>query len=107
MTDIQEHNTGDHEDPLPGPTWTVGVIGVVLLAVSVLAVAALFYERASVEREIKVLSQPTIYLMAVNAEQLAHLEGPVRIESRSEDEDSLVIPLEDAMTLTVREFGSE
>ena len=37
-----EHNPGDHEDPLAGPTWTVGIIGTVMFVVTVLGVASLY-----------------------------------------------------------------
>ena len=45
MSDAYEHNPGDHEDPLAGPTWTLGITGIELFAVSVLGVAAIFYDR--------------------------------------------------------------
>ena len=38
MSDHAEHNPGDHEDPLPGPTWIVTFLGVVLLAVIILGI---------------------------------------------------------------------
>lgn len=103
MSDVFEHNPGDHEDPLAGPTWTLGIIGIAMLAVSVLGVAAIFYDRSRVEDDVKVLAKPTVQLEDLRNQQLARLGGEVRIEKRSADEESLVIPLEQAMTLVVED----
>ena len=43
MHEVYEHNPGDHEDPLPGPTWILGILGSGLLGVVVLGVTALFF----------------------------------------------------------------
>jgi hypothetical protein len=106
MSDIYEHNPGDHEDPLAGPTWTVGIAGSALLAVSVLVVAAIFYDARTTELEVKVLDQPTIDLDALRMAQAERLAGPIRIERRSADEESLVIPIDRAMDLIVEEMGT-
>ena len=53
MTDVFEHNVGDHEDPVAGPTWMIGFIGVVLLVVVVLGVASVYFQaEKTVEREV-------------------------------------------------------
>ena len=102
MSDYIEHNPGDHEDPLAGPTWTIGIIGVILLAVTLLGLAALFYSTADGEIDEKVLSVAGGTLDEMEAEQEARLTG-VRLEKRVEGEDSLVIPIERAMELLVEE----
>jgi len=103
MSDVFEHNPGDHEDPLAGPTWTLGLIGVIIFVVCVLGVAAIFYDRDRIEENAKVLEQPTLELEELNARQVARLGGDVRIEKRTPDEESLVIPLDQAMKLVVEE----
>jgi hypothetical protein len=103
MTDTFEHNPGDHEDPLAGPTWTISFIGVALLAVSMLGVAALFYDVEGIERDVKVLAVPVEEVATMRAAQEARLAGPVRLERRIEGEDSLVIPIEQAMEAVVSE----
>jgi hypothetical protein len=110
MSEIFEHNQGDHEDPLAGPTWTVGAIGVVLLIVICLGTAAIFYSVIASELDRKVIDQPQIQLEQNRAENLARLDGPVRYELRPENpegERSLVIPINQAMTAMVEETQSE
>ncbi|MBT8486961.1 MAG: hypothetical protein HKO59_13640 [Phycisphaerales bacterium] len=109
MSDTFEHNPGDHEDPLAGPTWTVGIVGAVMLAVSVLGTAALYYDMRTQEEEEKVLSQPVLERAVLDDEQGARLDGPYRIERRPENVDgdpSVVIPIEDAMAIVVREANA-
>lgn len=106
MSDSYEHNPGDHEDPLAGPTWVVGIAGFALVAVCALGVAALMYGVFDREVEIKVDDQPVIAREIVRAEQHARLEGPPRREIRTENpdgEESLVIPIEEAMSIVVAE----
>ena len=107
MAESYEHNLGDHEDPLPGPTWTVGIVGGVALAVSLLGVSALLYDMMGEERQVKILDAevPTA-VEVLHAQQLQRLQGPPRLELRPgnlEGEASLVIPIEDAMRLVVQE----
>ena len=107
MSDVFEHNPGDHEDPLAGPTWTIALILVVLMAVSLLGVAALYYDAVDAERAVKVLDLPVYDVELARVTQEARLQGPVRLERRIEGEDSLVIPLDQAMDLVVEEgFGT-
>ena len=103
MSDVYEHDSQDHEDPVAGPTWTISLIGIALLAASVLGVTALFYDVVDQERETKVLDLPVHDLEVMRREQSARLEGPVRIERRIAEEDSLVIPLDQAMELVVEQ----
>ena len=43
MSKHYEHNIQDHEDPVAGYTWMIGLVGTVLLVVTVLATVALYY----------------------------------------------------------------
>jgi len=43
VTEGFEHNPGDHEDPRAGITWFIGSVGMMMLAVTMLAVWALYY----------------------------------------------------------------
>ncbi len=102
MNDPLEHNPTDHEDPLAGPTWTIGIIGMVLLAVTVLAVAAVFYDVDTAERQIKIESAPTSVVEQLKAEQRLRLTG-MRRERRADGEEAVVIPIDLAMELMVLE----
>jgi hypothetical protein len=106
MSEHHEHNPGDHEDPLAGPTWMIGFVGVVLLVVTVLGVAAVTYSVADREHEHKVVeelgSEGTIELRVLRESQLARLAGPPRRELRDHPErpggeECLVIPIDDAI----------
>lgn len=103
MTDIHEHNPHDHEDPLPGPSWMVGILGTILLVVIVLGLTALFYDannRIIDEVVITAVPQELLDLKALQQERLdkAHLDI-------FDEEIALVIPIEQAMELVVEEFG--
>jgi hypothetical protein len=110
MTDVYEHNPRDHEDPLPGPTWTVLITGCALLAVVVLGVTSVYWGVRDLEFDTKVaqetINESSPELVEYRVAQLARLDGSARRELRLENpegEESLVIPLEDAMGLLLRE----
>jgi hypothetical protein len=109
MSEIYEHNQGDHEDPLSGPTWTVGVVGVILLVVICLGTAAIFYSVFAAELDRKVINQPHLEYEQNRAENLERLDGPPRYELRPdlpEGEKALVIPIEQAMSAMAQEAQS-
>lgn len=109
MSDTFEHNPGDHEDPLSGPTWIVGFLGAVLLAVIILGITALYYNANHQEFVRKVVDRDPHELDKLRAEQLAQLEGPIRyvevMEKNDKGDDvlvkSLVIPISEAMQRVV------
>ena len=110
MSEVFEHNPGDHEDPLPGPSYLVGLVGAVLLIVIFLGVTALFFNADSDEITRKVIDRDPAELDALRAQQQALLTGPPHWEKYTENDKpqtALVIPLEQAMQLTVKEFGSK
>jgi hypothetical protein len=49
MTEIYEHNPGDHEDPVPSSTWMVGLVGSIVLVIIMLGLTALTYNMHSTE----------------------------------------------------------
>jgi hypothetical protein len=109
MTEVYEHNPDpkDHEDPLPGPTWMIGFIGVVLFVIIVLGVAAVFYDADATERTAKVTASDWTELVELRAAQETRLEGTYR-EQRYEGAElvqALVIPIEEAMEAVVEEYG--
>ena len=107
MTEMFEHNKGDHEDPVAGPTWTVAVVGVALPIVSVLGTAALYYDVRDREFETKVEGPKTVQLEKLNAMQTARLTGEIRMEQRLEaPEGALVIPIDKAMEIVVAEMSN-
>jgi hypothetical protein len=116
-----EHNVGDHEDPVAGPTWMVSVIGVILLVVIFLGLTALYYNYANSEAATKVLDRAAADFEAVNAAQRARIHGEARWQQRDAEivddagtgdgpppmEDHLTIPIEQAMQAVVQEYGKK
>lgn len=116
MTDVFEHNPGDHEDPLAGPTWIVAFLGAVLLAVIMLGLTALMYNAVADEEKVKVVERDPEELQTLRQQQLAQITGKPRwVEERvvvpgSEQEQvmqALMIPIDDAMALVVKEAGGQ
>ena len=105
-----DHHAVDYEDPKAGPTWTIGLASIAILAVSVLVVTTLTYRELDGEEQTKVLDQrvnsgPEV-LEALKAEQQARLAAAAHRELRVENpegEESLVIPIDQAMDLLLEE----
>lgn len=108
MSEHFEHNLGDHEDPVPGPTWLLGAIGTVLLLVILFGLIALFYNAYNDAREAKVMTRKPWNLEQYQMEQQRKLTGPPRTEVRffaGDDRELFIIPIDDAMRLVVEEGG--
>ena len=105
MSDSYEHSPGDHEDPLAGPTWVIGVAGTAILIATVLGVTALFYDVA--DREIVTKEEQTGPKPAdvMREAQLSRLEIS-RKELRTETGDvaAVVIPIEQGIDLVIPEL---
>ncbi len=100
MSQVYEHNPGDHEDPLDGPTWLIGIVGTGLLIVIVLGLVALFYGAYDREQETQVVTREVAQLRAHLDEQRERLEGPEREAQRElngEEKTVRVIPIGDAI----------
>ncbi len=108
MSEGFEHNLGDHEDPLAGPTWLVGVFGVVTLVAIIGGLTALYYNEKNSEIEEQVVIPPREEVADLTAAQEALLAGPPRSvvrEEQGEQVKAYVIPIERAMELVVKEYG--
>jgi len=106
MSRVQTNNSRRHEDPAAGPTWVIGLIGIVLFVAIVLAIAALLFRVVSAEFEQKVAGEPPRELLQLRARQAARLADPPRWELRPDSPEggrSLVIPIEQAMAAFVEE----
>ena len=104
MSDIHEHNLEDHEDPLPGPSWMIGILGTILLVVIVLGLSAMYYDAYSrVENQAVITAMPQ-ELLDLNAEQQKRLDTAHK--DIFDEEIALVIPIEKAMELVADEYGT-
>ncbi len=109
MTDVFEHNPGDHEDPLAGPTWLMGFLGAVTLVAIIGALTALYYNEKNEEVEDQIVIPPREEVADLTAQQEALLAGPPRSIIRQEQGEEVrayVIPIDRAMELVVREYGT-
>jgi Flp pilus assembly protein TadD len=114
MSDVFEHNPGDHEDPLTGPTWMIGFLGSVLLAVIVLGLTALVYNATSEEEKEKLILRDPDELNNLRNQQLAQITAAPRwrevMEKPADSEveqktRALTIPIDMAMEAVVKETG--
>ncbi len=103
MSEVFEHNPNDHEDPLAGPTWLVGLLGAVLLVVTVLGVIALYQNAQTAEDESKIVNSDVVEFETLLADQQRRLEIPHQVVY--EEEIATAIPIEHAMELVVEEYG--
>ena len=106
MSDVFEHNPGDHEDPLTGPSWCVGLVGGLILVATLLGLTAMYYNMVTEEEVEKVIIVGQEELELLRREQSMHLTGSARWEERLVDGEvviALVIPIDQAMQLVVRD----
>ena len=106
MSEVFEHNPGDHDDPLAGITWFLGFVGVVAFVITVLAVWALYYNVKASQVEEAFVAPARDEIVELRDAQQELLTGPPRwIETGEQGELTrrYVIPIEQAMQYVVRE----
>jgi hypothetical protein len=97
MSEHHEHNPSDHEDPLTGPTWLIGVVGVVLMIVIVLGLTALYYNAYGQITHERVMTAEIRQLREHQQRQQDILHGPRRHETREfvgEEHEVFIIPID-------------
>lgn len=95
-------------DPSPVPTGMIGLLGAVLLVVSLLVLTALYYNVKARQIGDVVVTPASEEILELRTAQRALLEGPPRWVERDEQGRTvraLVIPVERAMELVVQEGG--
>ena len=108
MTEVYEHNPGDHDDPSPSPTLLVGVVGTLLLVATVMGTTALYYNVKAKEVFDEVIKPERVEPVEHYRPQQAFLDGPARWIERDEQGETVrafIIPIERAMELVVLESG--
>ena len=101
-----EHNLDDHEDPEHFSTLLVGLVGAVMLAVTVMGVTALYYNMKAVKVVEQVINRQRLEPVEHYGAQAALLAGPPRWVDRDEQGTqtrAYVIPIDRAMELVVAE----
>ena len=109
MTEVYEHNPGEHDDPTAGFTWLIGLVGVLLLVVIILWVTALYYNVKAGIFQRQVVNAPRLELLELRRPQEALLAGPPRSIERDEQGETVrayIIPIEQAMEIVVREAAA-
>ncbi len=107
MTEVFEHNPDDHEDPKAGLTWFIGVVGTLMLVVTMLAVWALYYNVKADHVEVAVVIPIREDVVELQRRQEALLVGSPRWIDRMDELGqpvrAYVIPVERAMEIVVQE----
>lgn len=108
MSEHFEHNTGDHEDPIPSSTWLVGVVGTVLLIVIVFGLTAMYYNAQLIESDAKLVRTDPHDLTRYQQRQARYfVEEPTWMEREVIDQrvKALVIPMDEAIDQVIQEYG--
>ena len=109
MSKHYEHNIHDHEDPSAGYTWMIGLVGTVLLVVTVLATAALYYNVQAAQNKESVIEPTRIDVKQLRAKQLQVLSNtPHWVEREDESGEIkryLAIPIDRAIQLVIEQHS--
>ena len=103
----QGHIEGQLDDPESGWTWFLMLVSFVLLTITVVAVAVIFFAFQDVELQAKVIDKPATELKNLRNSQEALLEGYHSYEvipmggTEADAEKRIRIPIERAMELMV------
>ncbi len=102
-----EHNPGDHEDPVAGPTWLMSLVGTILLVVIIFGLTAMYYNAQGQQLRERVYEREPYELRRYKQQQQELLTGEPRwvTEVISDDEEirRYVIPIDRAMDLVAGE----
>lgn len=109
MSTHYEHNIQDHEDPAAGYTWMIGLIGTVLLVVTVLATVALYYNIKASEDKVARIEPDRKDVKLMRKKQLKVLTDRSRWVEREDESGEiirhLVIPIDSAIQLVIEQHG--
>jgi len=107
MSEAYEHNPGDHEDPLAGSTWMIGLLSTVLFVVICLGITAVLYHAQRTEFTEKVLNTEVLEIARMRQTWGEQLNAPphylTQLTDQGEDR-AVVIPIESAMEIISREY---
>ncbi len=110
MSTHDQHNIQDHEDPNAGLTWGIGLVGTILLIVTILAVVALYYNVKASKVQETVIEPQREDVRQLRAEQQQVLNDKPRWVEREdvngEVQKYLAIPIDRAMELVIEQHGS-
>lgn len=109
MSTHHEHNPKDHEDPSAGYTWMIGLVGTVLLVVTVLATVALYYNVQASQNKETVIEPLRKDVKKRRDEQLQILSNTPRWFEREDESGEikryLAIPIDRAIELVIEQHG--
>lgn len=94
------------DDPEPAATWTVSMVGAILIAFTVVAVACVYFIAAEHEVDVKVIDPPDAVPAALKAEQQSLLSSYgtyTMTDAAGHEHRTIRIPVAKAMELLVAE----
>jgi hypothetical protein len=92
--------SGDGDDPRAAPTFLIGIIGTILVIVTIFLLEALYHNTIVAERERKDAANPPAQIRELDAAQRRMLSDYRVIDAEN---DIVAIPIERAMELVVEE----
>lgn len=101
-----EHNPGDHEDPVAGPTWLMALVGTILLVVIIFGLTAMYYNAQAEQTRVQMYEREPYELRRYKQQQQDLLAGEPRWvseEVNGEEVQRYVIPIDRAMDLVASE----
>lgn len=103
---------GDTEDPRGAPTWAIGLVGALLLPVTLLGVTAFFYLEVEEELGEKLVDVSTTYTqtarLAENDPALDALRWESwEVDTKEPSRPRLVVPIEVGMAQVIETYGVE
>ncbi len=110
MSTHNQHNIIDHQDPDAGITWGIGLVGTILLVVTILAVVALYYNVKASKVQEAVIDPQREDVRQLRAEQQRILNDQPRWVEREDESGEvqryLAIPIDRAIQLVIEQHGS-
>jgi len=107
VSQTYEHNPGDHEDPAPGMTWMMGIIGILILVVIYFGIAAVYRDSDRLDDADKYQAEAELPVEAVEraAKQQIQTNTWMTVENaEGVKENRWTIPIDRSMELMAQQL---